>query len=163
MRKIFKKPHAERGLCFAWGFMHDLRLMFWLCLGRIVCVCVHTQIRGTHYVAAQRPCPATVLACTRKWILQLLHHSQLSQIYPADSRLPNVLLLFWFQGWGLALSSLGLKRDKQQMQITQRMQEIKDIYVFLRIWMMGEELLIWLWTSVIYLEPWSKAPVHWSQ
>lgn len=42
---------------------------------------------------------------------------------------------------------------------SKRMQEIKEMYVFLRIWMTGEESLIWLWTLVIYLEPWSKTAV----
>lgn len=155
-----KTAHAKRCLCFLGGFLYYLRWTFWLCWGRIVCVCVHTQseINRARYVAARGPCPAMLPACTRQRILQLLHHSCLSQTYPADSRLHNVLLLFWLRGSGAWLSA-GSCYNGTNAANSKGMQEIKEIYVFLRIWMTGEESLIWLWTLVIYLEPWSKTPI----
>jgi len=92
-----KKNHMQNAaFVFLGCILYYLRWMFWLRSGRIVCVCVHTQreIRRAHYVVAQGPCLAMLPACTRRWILQLLHHSRLSQTYPADSRLHNALPLF---------------------------------------------------------------------
>lgn len=132
--------------------------MFWLCLGRIVCV-DQEQERVLCSDAGSGPCqPHCLLAasCTRLRILQFVHHSWLSQTSPQTA---GCIMQCCLAAEALGPSCQLACAIMGQTANSKRMQEIKETYAFLRIWMTGEESLIWLWTFVIYLEPWSKAAV----